>query len=77
VQTRVIGRVEAGAPEAVLVVDGEERDFTPRFRESAYTPLKKVVDRIPADFERMKVGVDRAAQEAAEKKKRILKRLRE
>jgi hydrogenase expression/formation protein len=76
VQTRVIGHVEAGAPEAVLVVNGEERDFTPRFRESAYTPLKKVVDRIPADFEQMKEGVDRAAREAVRKKERILKRLR-
>jgi hydrogenase expression/formation protein len=76
VHTRVIGHVEAGAPEAVLVVDEEERDFTPRFRESAYTPLKKVVDRTPADFERMKEGVDRAAREAVRKKERMLERLR-
>jgi hydrogenase expression/formation protein len=76
VRSRVIGHVEAGTPEAVLMVDGEERDFTPRFRESAYTPLKKVVDRLPADFEGMRDGVDRAAREAVRKKERILKRLR-
>ncbi|MDD1673098.1 MAG: hypothetical protein LUP99_01665, partial [Methanomicrobiales archaeon] len=77
VRTRVIGWVEKGEPESVLVVNGEERDFTPRFRESAYTPVKKVVDRVPADFEKMKKGVDRAAKEAWEKKERMLHRLRE
>lgn len=72
---REIGHVEAGAPEAVLVVDGKERDFTPLFRESAYTPLKKVVDAVPADFDAMKKRVDRAAQAAREKKERVLSHL--
>jgi hydrogenase expression/formation protein len=76
VRMEVIGHVEKGEPEAVLVVDGQERDFTPRFRESAYTPLKKVVDRTPADFEALKERVDRAAEEAKRKKERILHRLR-
>ncbi|HUK38948.1 MAG TPA: AIR synthase-related protein [Methanomicrobiales archaeon] len=71
-----VGRVEEGAAGSVLVVDGEERDFSPRFRESAYTPVKKVVDRRVKDFEAMKAGVDRAAEAALEKKKRVLARLR-
>jgi hydrogenase expression/formation protein len=71
----VIGRVEKGAPAAVLVVDGREQDFTPRFRESAYTPLKKVVDRAGRDFDEMRAGVDRAAIAAVEKKRRVLSRL--
>jgi hydrogenase expression/formation protein len=70
-----IGRVEAGSPAAVLVVDGREQDFTPRFRESAYTPLKKVVDRAGRDFDEMRAGVDRAASAAVEKKRRVLSRL--
>jgi hydrogenase expression/formation protein len=71
-----VGRVEKGRPESVLVVDGREQDFTPRFRESAYTPVKKVVDRRVKDFAAMKRGVDRAAEAAIEKKQRVLARLR-
>jgi hydrogenase expression/formation protein len=67
-----VGRVEQGRPESVLVVDGEERDFSPRFRESAYTPVKKVVDRRVKDFDAMKQGVDKAAEAAIAKKKRVL-----
>lgn len=75
VGVEVIGRVEAGEPDSVLVVDGEERDFLPRFRESAYTPVKKVVDTKPADFDAMKERVARAARSAAEKKQRVLRML--
>ncbi|HVP25466.1 MAG TPA: AIR synthase-related protein [Methanomicrobiales archaeon] len=71
-----VGRVEHGRPESVLVVDGREQDFSPRFRESPYTPVKKVVDRRVKDFEAMKKGVDLAAEAAIAKKKRILARLR-
>jgi len=71
-----IGRAERGNPGSVLVVDGKETDFTPRFRESAYTPLKKVVDTHERDFEEMKGHVVRACGEAIEKKQRILARLK-
>jgi len=70
-----IGRVEKGKPEAVLVSDGKELDFTPRFRESAYTPVKKVVDTEMRDFEEMKEGVLRASEAAMKKKERVLARL--
>ncbi|NLN08083.1 MAG: hypothetical protein GX186_00480 [Methanoculleus thermophilus] len=71
-----VGYVEEGAPESVLSVNGEIRDFSPRFRESAYTPVKKVVDEDKRDFDEMKVGVERAAEAALQKKLRILSRLR-
>jgi hydrogenase expression/formation protein len=71
-----VGHVEEGRPESVLVVDGREQDFSPRFRESAYTPVKKVVDRRVKDFETMRRGVDRAAEAALEKKQRVLAWLR-
>jgi hydrogenase expression/formation protein len=71
-----VGHVEEGLPESVLLVDGREEDFSPRFRESAYTPVKKVVDRRVRDFESMRQGVDRAAEAALEKKRRVLARLR-
>lgn len=76
VAMKEIGYVEEGAPESVLSVGGEIRDFLPRFRESAYTPVKKVVDEDKRDFEEMKIGVERAAEAALAKKLRILSRLR-
>lgn len=76
VAMKEIGYVEEGKPESVLSVGGEIQDFTPRFRESAYTPVKKVVDEDKRDFEEMKTGVERAAEAALAKKERILARLR-
>jgi hydrogenase expression/formation protein len=67
-----IGYVEKGSPSSVLMVDGKERDFSPRFRESAYTPVKKVVDTEIRNFEEMKMGVMNAAEAAIKKKKRVL-----
>ncbi|MDD1705158.1 MAG: AIR synthase related protein [Methanoregula sp.] len=70
-----IGYVETGKAESVLLVDGKEQDFTPRFRESAYTPVKKVVDTDLRDFEEMQAGVLRASEAAIQKKKRVLSHL--
>jgi hydrogenase expression/formation protein len=76
VRIEQIGRVETGKPEAVLVSKGREQDFTPRFRESAYTPVKKVVDTGMRDFEAMKEGVLKASEAAIRKKERVLERLK-
>ncbi|NLZ30521.1 MAG: hypothetical protein GX885_07250, partial [Methanomicrobiales archaeon] len=76
VAMKEIGYAEEGAAESVLMVDGRVQDFAPRFRESAYTPVKKVVDTDKRDFEEMKAGVERAAEAALAKKERILSRLR-
>jgi hydrogenase expression/formation protein len=76
VRIEQIGRVEKGKPEAVLLSHGMEQDFTPRFRESAYTPVKKVVDTETRDFEEMKEGVIRATEAAIRKKERVLAKLR-
>jgi hydrogenase expression/formation protein len=59
-----------------LCVDGKERDFSPRFRESAYTPVKKVVDTRVGDFEEMKKKVLQASEAALQKKHRVLSHLR-
>jgi hydrogenase expression/formation protein len=77
VRIEQVGRVEAGKPEAVLISQGKEQDFTPRFRESAYTPVKKVVDNEMRDFDEMKEGVLKASEAAIRKKKRVLARLRQ
>jgi hydrogenase expression/formation protein len=75
VDIATVGYVEKGQG-AELVIDGQRRDFTPRFRESAYTPIKKMVgDTTPDDFEAMSKAVDRAAEEAISKKRRIVEML--
>ncbi|WP_462271945.1 AIR synthase-related protein [Methanohalophilus sp.] len=72
VDIATVGYVEKGQG-AELVIDGQRRDFTPRFRESAYTPIKKMVgDTTPQDFEAMSKAVDRAAEEAISKKRLIV-----
>ena len=75
VRCEEIGRVESGPAEAVLVVDGREEDFTPRFREAAYTPLKKVVETQKGDVAAMTARVEAAAAAAIEKKRRVRARL--
>jgi len=57
VAMKEIGYVEEGAAESVLKVDGRIRDFSPRFRESAYTPRKKGRGRDKRDFEEMRPGL--------------------
>ncbi|HJH31546.1 MAG TPA: hypothetical protein C5S50_05075 [Methanosarcinaceae archaeon] len=72
----IIGRVEEGTG-AEVIIDGERQDFTPRFRESAYTPIKKMVgEDEPRDFDEMKSAVDRAAHDAVEKKRRVVEMIR-
>ena len=50
VEIDMIGRVEVGQGVELHTRDGI-KDFEPRFRESAYTPIKKAVDEGPVrDF---------------------------
>lgn len=76
VRMEVIGRVEEGRPGSVLVREGKEGDFSPGFREAAYTPLKRVVESMQGDYDAMREGIDRAARAAREKKERVLGQLR-
>ncbi|WP_369425761.1 AIR synthase-related protein, partial [Methanothrix sp.] len=72
----VIGRVERGSGVELHTRDGI-RDFSPRFRESAYTPIKKFVgEEATRDFGEMRALVDEAAERAIEKKKRFVERIR-
>ena len=72
----IVGNVVDGEG-AELIVDGKPRDFTPRFRESAYTPIKKLVgEKTPKNFDAMKQAVDNAAAEAIEKKRRAVGRIK-
>ena len=76
VDISIIGRVEDGTG-SLINIDGELQDFIPRFRESAYTPIKKMIgEEEPRDFEEMKQAIDKAALEAVEKKKRIIESIK-
>jgi len=72
----IVGKVVDGEG-AELIVNGKIQDFTPRFRESAYTPIKKLVgEKTPRNFDAMRQAVDNAATEAIEKKKRVVERIK-
>ncbi len=76
VKIDIIGRVEEGSGAEILM-NGEIRDFSPRFRESAYTPVKKVHgEENPRDFEDMRASIEMAAEEAISKKHRILEHIK-
>jgi hydrogenase expression/formation protein len=71
-----IGQVEEGQG-AELHIDGQVTDFAPRFRESAYTPIKKTVGQeARRDIEEMKSLVDLAAIRAVDKKRRFVDKIR-
>jgi hydrogenase expression/formation protein len=71
------GWVEKGEG-AYSLIDGKKEPLKPRFRESAYTPLKKVVgEKEPLDFEEMRMRVDEAVKKAIEKKREVIKLIRE
>ncbi|MFH0967631.1 MAG: AIR synthase-related protein [Methanobacteriota archaeon] len=76
VRTAEIGCVEEGKAEPILIRDGARMEFRPRFREAAYTPLKKLVDKESRDYEEMRAGVDLAAAAAIKKKKIMIERIR-
>jgi len=79
VEIEQIGRVEVKVKvkegsSAEIVVNGEKKAFVPKFRESAYTPVKKAVgESVSAgtDFEEMKRKVDKVVEEAIRKRDRV------
>lgn len=71
-----IGTVETGSG-AYLRRDGQLSDFSPRFREAAYTPIKKAVGQdATRDIEEMRARVDLAARNAVEKKRRFIDKIK-
>jgi hydrogenase expression/formation protein len=71
-----VGRVEEGVG-AELHIESRVEDFSPRFRESAYTPIKKAVGQdAQKDLVEMKSLVDLAARRAVEKKRKFVERIK-
>ncbi|MDW7732455.1 MAG: AIR synthase-related protein [Methanolobus sp.] len=76
VDISIIGKVEEGTG-AMIEIDGEMRDFTPRFREAAYTPIKKMIgDEEPREFDEMQRAIDKATLDAIGKKNRVIEKVR-
>ena len=76
VSVEEIGQVEEGQG-AELHMDGKATDFAPRFRESAYTPIKKAVGQdAHRNVEEMRSRVDLAALRAVEKKRNFVDRIK-
>lgn len=68
----IVGHIEEGSG-VVLIKNGDSHELTPKFRESAYTPIKKVVGESPsAGLSQMQKKVDEAADRAKEKKQNVL-----
>ncbi|WP_456454091.1 AIR synthase-related protein [Methanopyrus sp.] len=77
VRADIVGRVEEGSG-VFLERDGEEIELDVKFREAAYTKVKRVVgEEHPEDFEEMKERVKRAYEEAKRKLKLVLELLEE
>ncbi len=75
VRIEEVGWVEKGRG-AYLIEDNRKKPIEPRFRESAYTPIKKVVgEETPENFEDMCRRVDEAVKRAIEKKRYVLTKL--
>lgn len=71
-----VGCVKEGV-ESKIIIDKKEKDFSPRFRESAYTPLKKVVgETSEKDFSEMKNKIDEVALKSIKKKSDLINLIR-
>ncbi len=76
VKADVVGWVERGEG-AFSVENGAVKPLKPRFREAAYTPIKKLVgEERPENVDEMKKSIDRAFTAALEKKRKVVEMLR-
>jgi hydrogenase expression/formation protein len=67
IKAEEIGWVEGGKG-CELIRDGKRERLFPKFRESPYTPIKKIVGVTSRNFPQMREMVDLAAKKALEKK---------
>lgn len=68
-----IGTVNNSGIPKLFKSNGKTEELTPLFREAAYTKIKKLVgDTTPEEFELMKEKVQKAADEAIDKKNKVV-----
>lgn len=75
IKTDIIGKVTDTGHTYIEYEDRCEK-LVPKFREAAYTPIKKVVDELyDTDFEENKIIIDKATKSAIDKKNKIVKKI--
>lgn len=68
-----IGKITGEGSPKLIKEDGDIETLSPLFREAAYTKIKKLVgDTTPEDFEKMKEKVQKAANNAINKKEKVI-----
>ncbi|MCP8322887.1 MAG: AIR synthase-related protein [Candidatus Methylarchaceae archaeon HK02M2] len=76
VKIRKVGWVEKDVPKVALITPRGEEDLTLKFRESAYTKIKKVVgEKAPYELNELKSKVEDVAEKAIKKRDRVIKYL--
>jgi hydrogenase expression/formation protein len=77
VRIRKVGFVEKGMPKVTLMTTQGEKDLNLKFRESAYTRIKKVVgEEAPYELDELKAKVEESAKKAIEKRDFVVKYVR-
>lgn len=73
IKTGVIGHITDTAKTIIEYEDNTTKQLTPKFREAAYTPIKRVIDSTnPANFEKNKKIIDEATLKAINKKNKLV-----
>ncbi len=78
VEIDIIGEVVEKPKHGILMRNGKKENLTPRFRESGYTKIKKLIgEETPINLEEMKEGVINAFEMAVEKRDEIVRYIRD
>ncbi|MGB9659325.1 MAG: AIR synthase-related protein [Nitrososphaerales archaeon] len=74
VRVSKVGFVEKGIPKVALMTSEGEKNLNLKFRESAYTRIKKVVgEEAPYGLDELKIKVEESAKKAVEKRDFVVK----
>lgn len=74
IKSGIIGYINNTGKTTIQKINGEITELVPKFREAAYTPIKKVVDSMDTiDFEEGKTEIDRVTRELISKKDDIVR----
>lgn len=77
IECAIVGYVNDTGRVTIEDADGKVSNFSPKFREAAYTPVKKVVeDLYDIDIEESKKAIDTATAESIRKKDEIVRWIR-
>ncbi|MEJ2252553.1 MAG: hypothetical protein P8Y97_23190 [Candidatus Lokiarchaeota archaeon] len=74
IQCSQIGYVNDSKKVSMIYEDSEQQNILPRFRESAYTKIKQEIgENNPKELKSMENAVEKAAQQALDKRRKIIK----